>query len=158
MKKSNPIWVFAITSIFIFLILNIVFSMKISETKTSLISLNNTEFSVAFAKRSLQSNCPDSAGGNNQSYLKIKYFYSDYCSWCKKEEPILQRIINEYGDLVYIEWFNIRSCPQEVNKYKVSGVPTFVFSTSDEKEEYSHYGYIYENDLKKLICDVTGGC
>ncbi len=159
MKKSSSVWIFAVTAIFIFLILNIVFSTKISETKKSLIELNNTEVGINFTKKiGLQGECPDSVGGNNDSYLKVKYFYSPFCPWCKREEPILQKLVREHGNLFYIEWFNINRCPEIADKYKVSGVPTSVFSTSDENKEYSHYGFIYENDLKKLICDVTGGC
>ena len=157
MRKSNFVWIFAITVIFILLVLNFVFSIKISETKESLVDLNSTEVGVDFAKTAAQSECPDSFGGNEQSYLRIKYFYSDFCPWCKREEPILQKLVSEYGNLVYIEWININSCSEDVDKYKIGGVPTFVFSASDEKE-YSHYGFIYENDLKKLICDVSGGC
>jgi thiol-disulfide isomerase/thioredoxin len=159
MKKSNLVWIFAIITIFILLVLNFVFSTKIQETKQKLVDLNSTEVDINFAKKkTLQSKCPDSAGGNKQSYLQIKYFYSEYCPWCKKQEPILQKLISEYGNLIYIEWFNINSCPEDADKYKVSGVPTTVFRTSDEKKEYSHYGFIYEEDLRKLICDVTGGC
>lgn len=159
MKKSNLVWIFAITAIFILLILNLVFSIKISETKENLIGLNSTQVDVNFTKKmALQGKCPDSTGGDDNSYLRIKYFYSDFCPWCKREEPILQKLVGEYGHMIYIEWFNTLQCSEEVNKYKVSGVPTFVFSESYEKKEYSHYGFIYEKDLRKLICDVTGGC
>lgn len=159
MKKSNLIWIFAITAIFILLILNFVFSIKISETKKNLVDLNSTELSINLTRKiTLLSKCPDSAGGNNNSYLRIKYFYSDFCPWCKKEEPILQKMIGEYGELIYIEWININSCHTYVEKYQVNGVPTLVFSTSNEQNEYSHYGFTYESDLRKLICDVTGGC
>ena len=161
MKKSDPIWVFAIIAVFIFLILDIVFNIKISETKKSLNQLNNTNnmIEVNFTKKiNLQGNCPDSSGGNYQSYLRIKYFYSDFCPWCVREEPILQRLVSDYGNLFYIGWFNINACYNETERYKVGGVPTFIFSTYGEDKEYSHYGFIYEEDLKKLICDVTGGC
>lgn len=156
-RKSNPIWIFAIITIFVLLILNIAFSTKILETKKSLINLE-TKSDFNFTKIALQSKCPDSAGGDINSYLRIKYFYSDYCAWCKKEDPILQKLVSEYGHSIYIEWFNIAYCPEETDKYSVSGVPTFIFSTSDANNEYSHYGFIYEKDLKKLICDVVGEC
>lgn len=159
MKKGNPVWVFAIIAIFILAILNIVFSIRISETSQSLIELEDATTNTNFTKKiTLQGNCPDSIGGNDQAYLRIKYFYSDFCPWCQREEPILQKIVQENGNLFYIEWFNINSCSDDVKKYKIGGVPTFIFSTSDEKKEYSHYGFIYEDDLRKLICDVTGGC
>lgn len=157
--KSSPLWIAASSAIFIFLILNTAFTLRISEVKKDLVIFNSTKTDVNFTKKAvLQTKCPDSAAGNNQSYLKIKYFYSGFCPWCRKEEPVLQRIIEGYGNLVYIEWFDVNSCKEDTDKYKLKGVPTFVFSTSDEKNEYAHYGFIYEEDLKKLVCDVTGGC
>ncbi len=158
MKKSNPIWILVIIVIFILLILNITLSTKIFEQKKNIYDDKKTKKNDSYKKISLQSTCPDSVGGNNQSYLRIKYFYSDFCPWCIKEEPILQKLVEEYGNLVYIEWFGTGFCSEKANRYKVSGVPTFVFSVKDEDKEYSHYGFIYEKDLRKLICDVTGGC
>jgi thiol-disulfide isomerase/thioredoxin len=158
MKKTSPLWVFAIVVIFILIILNLVFSIRISETKKSISELNNSVDFNFSKKITLQNKCPDSFGGNDKAYLRIKYFYTDYCPWCKKQEPILQKMISEYGHLVYIEWFNTLHCKEVASNYSVSGVPTLVFSTYDENKEYSHYGFTSEKDLKKLICDVTGGC
>ena len=158
MKKNSPLWVFAIIVIFILVILNLVFSIRISETKKSLTELNSSIHVNLSKKITLQSKCPDSSGGNDKAYLRIKYFYTDYCPWCKKQEPILQKMINEYGHLIYIEWFNTFHCQEIAGNYSVSGVPTLVFSTSEENKEYSHYGFTYEKDLIKLICDVSGGC
>ena len=86
---------------FIFVVLNAVFSLKIAEIKGSLAELS-VEADFNFSKKGLQSKCPDSAGGDDQSYLRIKYFYSDYCPWCKREEPILQKLTRNYGNLIYI--------------------------------------------------------
>jgi len=157
MKKDNPIWIFAVIVAFILLVLNVVFSMKITETQESLVELR-TDVPANFSKTSLQGECPDSVGGHENAYLQIKYFYSDFCLWCRKEEPILQRLVADYGGLFNISWINTNSCPKDADKYKISGVPTFVFSSSDALKEYSHYGFIHEKDLKKLVCDVTGGC
>jgi thiol-disulfide isomerase/thioredoxin len=157
MKKDNPIWIITIVIIFLLVVLNIVFSTKINEIKDYQINSSNQEVNIS-KKINLPTTCPDSSGGNSGSYLRIKYFYSDYCPWCRKEEPILKELVAADGNLVYIEWINIDSCHNETVKYNVGGVPTFVFSTSDGEKEYSHYGFIYKKDLRKLICDVTGGC
>ncbi len=119
----------------------------------------NKQTNLSFKEKTeTREKCPDSEGGYETAFLQIKYFYSNFCPWCKREEPILQRMVKNYGNLVYIGWYNINACPELVNKYKVSGVPTFVFSTADNQTEYSHYGFIYEKDLMKLMCDVTRGC
>lgn len=102
--------------------------------------------------------CPDAEGGFESAILQTKYFYSPFCPWCMKEEPILRKLVKQYSNLIHIEWYNVNKCPELVEKYAVGGVPTFVFSSIDNQTEYSHYGFIYEKDLMKLMCDVTGGC
>lgn len=159
MKKNSILWTVAIISIFILVILNIVMFIKGTEYNEKLeplkedVSINNL-----FRKTETGINCPDAEGGLDKAFLQMKYFYSEFCPWCKKEEPILQRLVENYGNLIHIEWYNVNSCPELVNKYRVSGVPTFVFSANNNQTEYAHYGFIYEKDFVKLLCDVTGSC
>ena len=157
MKKSNPLWILAILSIFVLIILNIVMSLRISEQKEK-ITINISKNLSSQGKIETGEECPDAYGGFDESLLQVKYFYSRFCPWCIREEPILQRLVKDYGALIYIEWYNINDCQELVNKYKVGGVPTSVFSTYNNQTEYSHYGFIYEEDLMKLMCDVSGGC
>ena len=140
-------------------ILNIVMSSRISDYEEKLIvSRTDTNKSGFFAKTETGHECPDAVGGPDTPILQAKYFYSRFCPWCMKEEPILKRLVRTYGSLVRIEWYNVDKCPELVEDYSVSGVPTFVFSTTDNKTEYTHYGFIYEKDLVRLVCEVTGGC
>ena len=158
MKKNNPLWILAIVIISVLLILNIVIFKDIDTYKKKLESINNSDNILFESKTETGEKCPDSAGGFEKAFLQIRYFYSDYCPWCRKEEPILQRLVKEHGDSVNIRWYNIDDCSELVNEYKISGVPTFVFNTFGNNTEYAHYGFIYEKDLIKLMCDITGGC
>ena len=159
MKKNNPIWILAIIAIFLLVILNLVFSIKSSDYKEKLNSLGaDNPINVSLEKTETGEECPDAKGGSENAFLQIKYFYSKFCPWCVREEPILQKIAKEYGNIAHIEWFDINNCPEITGKYEVSGVPTLVFSTINNQTEYSHYGFVYEKDLMKLMCDVTGGC
>lgn len=160
MKKSNTIWVLAVVLIFVILILNIVMFVRVSEykEKVSFLEVNNSNNISFEGKVETRESCPDAEGGMENAFLQVKYFYSRFCPWCIKEEPILQKLVRNYGNLIHIEWYNIKNCPESVDKYKVSGVPTLVFSTITNKTEYSHYGFVYEKDLMKLMCDVSGGC
>lgn len=158
MKKSNPVWILVIIIVFLLLVINIVFFVKIKEHTETLSDLNSSINVIFMPKTETGEKCPDAEGGMGEAFLQVKYFYSEYCPWCKKEEPILQKMIDEYGNLVHIGWYNLNDCPKLVKQYEVGGVPTLVFSTTENPTEYSHYGFVYENDLKKLICDVTGGC
>jgi len=160
MKKSNPLWISAIMLIFIIALTNVIMSMRITDyqEELSLSIKNNAINGVFLGKVKTNEPCPDAEGGLDTAVLQVKYFYSKFCAWCMKEEPILQRLVKEKGNFVNIKWYNVRSCPELTAKYKVSGVPTFVFSTFNNKTEYSHYGFIYEEDLKKMVCEVSGEC
>ena len=159
MKKNKLVWNIAIISIFVLVILNIVMFIRGTEYNEKLyISKNNQSDNLFTGKIETGEKCPDAEGGSDNAFLQVKYFYSKFCPWCKKEEPILQKLVKDYGNLIHIEWYNVNNCQEIVNKYKVSGVPTSVFSTYDNQTEYSHYGFVYEKDFMKLMCDVTGGC
>jgi len=169
MRKSSPIWIIAVVALFIFLIINLVLYIKIIEykSKTNSISIRQelrdksyfSEYNLSFeGKTDTDEECPDAKGGSEDAYLHIKYFYTRFCPWCKKEEPILNRLVEDYGNLVHIDWYDLNRCGELGNQYQVSGVPTLVFKTKNNESEYLHYGFIYEKDLKKLVCDVTGGC
>lgn len=152
--KNKPFWIFGVVAISLLIILNFAMTVRVGEYEKE---LENHNMSFP-GKITTSDNCPDSTGGTNNSFLQVKYFYSKFCAWCKKEEPILQRLVENYANLIHIEWYDINKCPEMVDKYKVSGVPTFIFSTYENNTEYSRYGFIYEKDLMKLMCDVTKGC
>ncbi len=160
MKKSNPLWISAIMIIFIIIIANAIMSIRISEYRGELGSVEKNSAKDILFEGKVKTNepCPDAEGGLDSAVLQVKYFYSKFCAWCMKEEPILQRLAKNQGNLVNIKWYNVRSCPELAAQYSVSGVPTFVFSTLNNQTEYSHYGFIYEKDLKNMVCEVSGGC
>lgn len=150
-----------IIAIILVLIVNIVLAFKIVEYKGLIkYQVSNFTSNTNFTKKIElnKKDCPDAIGGNPNAYLKMKYFYTPFCPWCRKEEPILRELLAEKGLLFSLGWYDLRYCSEEVEKYKVSGVPTFVFSTYNSTKEYTHYGFIYKEDLNKLICNVTGGC
>lgn len=160
MKKNSPVWISAILLIFVLVIFNAVMSIRISENKEKLDDINASKSaSIEFeGKSETGEECPDAEGGLEDSFLQVKYFYSRFCPWCAKEEPILQRLVKSHGNLIHIEWYNVDTCSEITDEYKISGVPTLVFSSLGNQTEYSHYGFTYEKDLIKLVCDVTGGC
>jgi thiol-disulfide isomerase/thioredoxin len=160
MKKNNPVWILAITMIFTLVILNIVIFVRVLEynEKINYLKINKSINASFKGKTETGRKCPNAEGGLEDAFLQVKYFYSKFCPWCMKEEPILRKLVKNYGNLIHILWYDIANCPQLVDNYEISGVPTFVFSTFYNKTEYSHYGFIYEKDLVKLICDVVGDC
>ncbi|MFQ5475353.1 MAG: thioredoxin family protein [Candidatus Nanoarchaeia archaeon] len=154
-------WIFTTLSVIVFLVLNVVLSLRISEYRAdSMSSPSNISEGKTYTqeKTDTKEACPDAEGGSENAPLQVKYFYTRFCPWCKKEEPILRKMVENHGDMIHIDWYDLNSCPELARKYSVSGVPTLIFSTIGNKTEYSHYGFVYERDLMKLLCEVAGRC
>lgn len=86
--------------------------------------------------------CPDIIQGNKEANIKVKYFYSPFCPYCWKSEPILRDAINSKGNMFSLEKYDVRYCDSEVIRYKVSGTPSYVFILKNESKEFVSYGYI----------------
>jgi FKBP-type peptidyl-prolyl cis-trans isomerase 2 len=102
--------------------------------------------------------CPDTVEGNKSADLKVKYFYTPFCPWCIKEEPILDEMLKDYGHLFHIERYDIRFCPEQVKQYQVTGTPSFVFSTENGAKEFFIPSFIKKDKLKEIICNTTNEC
>ena len=55
---------------------------------------------------------------------KILYFYSDTCSYCIKQKPILEELVKEG---VEFEYMNVGEHREYYEQYSVEGTPTFIF-------------------------------
>lgn len=109
---------------------------------------------LGFKKGSIGSaECPNIIEGNIDADFKIEYFYSPFCPHCWKEEQILRDMLDKHGDTFSLERYDIRYCDKEVDKYKVVGVPTFVFSKNDENKEFKQHTFISKEQLEKIILD-----
>ncbi len=114
--------------------------------------------SFDFGNSSDRKTCPYKVLGNPEADFVIKYIDSPYCVWCWLQEPILKKAVREKGDSLRLEKYDIRYCTEIVKKYQFSGTPSFVFSLTSEEKEYSHMGFIAEEDFNKIICGATGDC
>ena len=100
--------------------------------------------------------CPDSIQGNVDANFKIKYYYSPFCPSCWKQEPILRDMLTTYGKDFSLEKYDVRYCKEEVNKYRISGTPSFVFTIIDESKEFPLHGFIARDKLEDIMNDVIG--
>lgn len=100
--------------------------------------------------------CPDTIQGSQEADLRIKYFYSPFCPYCWKEEPILRDMLTSYGNSLSLERYDIRYCKDEVAKYRVSGTPSFVFILKNESKEFPSYGFIPKNKFEAIIKKQIG--
>ena len=141
---------------------NIAIAVIVYQYKTKLNDLiiqNNNEVSLDFSEieKLGEQGCPDAVAGNKESVFNIKYFYSDFCGWCKKQEPILKQLLKEKGNLFSLEFFNIDNCEKEFIQYGAIRVPTLVFKVTGF-DEITHPSFVYKKDLENLICKANGGC
>ncbi len=74
---------------------------------------------------------------------KILYFYSDACSYCIKQKPILEELETEG---VKFEYMDVAANPEYYTEYQVSGIPTFIFKEINNKR----VGYQEKEVLKKF--------
>lgn len=102
--------------------------------------------------------CPFVVFGNKESDLKIKYFETPYCFYCWLEKPILERLVQDKGDIFHLEKYDLRYCKEEANKYNIRGVPSFVFGINNQTKEYTTYGFIPEDKLNSIVCELTAAC
>lgn len=104
-----------------------------------------------------EKNCPNTKAGNPEAPLKFKVFESQTCPYCVAQNKVLEQILPEYGDLFYGEWYELSSCPEEAQKYRISGVPTFIF-TAQGVEKPSAYGFLDKQQLVDYLCKVSEQC
>ena len=110
--------------------------------------------------------CPFVIFGNKDADLKIKYFETPYCFYCWLEKPILERLVQNKGSVFHIEKYDLRYCKEEANKYNIRGVPSFVFAVKNNDDvqkdavpkEYTAYGFIPEDKLNTIVCELTATC
>ncbi len=126
---------------FIFLIILVIVFVNIGRIMTS--GVNKKE-------------CPNKVEGNPEADFKIRYFESPFCFYCWIEEPILKRLVEEKGKLFSLEKYDVRYCQEQVKKYKVIGIPTFVFVKGEKEEVYP--GFISERNLREILCKKGGVC
>lgn len=93
---------------------------------------------VAFIATPSQNN---NTSKNEDNGEEILYFYSDSCSWCQKQKPILQELENEG---VKFKYMNVGEDRTLIEKYNITGTPSFIFKGQTLS------GYKSKAELKEL--------
>lgn len=161
-KKTPFILVFLVV---IFVGFNIFLNLKIKNTKQELGRLESRStnrpriVATEYTKKIelAEKNCPSMKAGNPNAALKFKLFESETCPFCLAQNKVLDELLPEYGDLFYGEWYQVVDCQKESAQYKISGVPTFVF-TAQGVENKPAYGFLDKQQLTDYICRVSGQC
>jgi thioredoxin 1 len=62
--------------------------------------------------------------------VTLKDFYADWCGPCKTQDPILEDLEEEYGDVEF-EKIDVDENQDVANEYQVRSIPTLVVENDD---------------------------
>ena len=85
-------------------------------------------------------------------------FGAEWCTWCKKQKPVMQNVQRAYGTKIQTFYVDVDKCPQAASIFDEiqEGIPCLIF-VDPEKDEYEAInGYMDEAELKQAIKEVFG--
>ncbi len=161
--KKTPLLL--VLTIVLFVGFNVYLNLNIRNTSQELAKLEKLATQPArnvdptFAKRHElgEKNCPSVKAGRPDAPLKFKLFTTETCPFCVAENKVLNELLAEYGNLFYGEWYDLSVCKTEAEKYKISGVPTFIFNAKGAEKDPT-YGFLDKQQMTDYICRVSGEC
>ena len=62
-------------------------------------------------------------------------FGAPWCPPCRSLEPIIEELVDEFGDKVTIGAVNVDDCRETAGKYGIMSVPTIIFFKNGEEVE-----------------------
>jgi thioredoxin 1 len=62
--------------------------------------------------------------------VRVLDFYADWCGPCKKQDPILEELEADYGDVEFRK-IDVDEEQDVANQYQVRSLPTLVVETDD---------------------------
>ena len=63
--------------------------------------------------------------------VTLKDFHADWCGPCKTQDPILEDIVEDWGDRVQFEKIDVDENQDVANEYQVRSIPTVVVENDD---------------------------
>lgn len=161
--KKVPL--FLVLLVVVFVGFNVYLNLKIKNAQQELTQIAKVAakpprvVSAEFSKKQDlgEKSCPSIKAGNPNAPLKFKVFESETCPYCVAQNKVMAELLPEYGDLFYGEWFEVTDCPKESEIYKISGVPTFIF-TAKGVEKPPAYGFLDKQQMVDYICKVSEQC
>lgn len=84
---------------------------------------------------------------NNKTIVN---FYAKWCEPCKKMEPYLLKLQQEFKGKINLVRFDADQNKTILDELKLDGLPVLIIY-ENQKEVYRHIGYISEEDLRKQL-------
>lgn len=85
-------------------------------------------------------------------------FGAEWCTWCKKQKPVMQNVQRAYGTKIQTFYVDVDKCPQAASIFDEiqEGIPCLIF-VDPEKDEYEAInGYMDEGELKQALKEIFG--
>lgn len=93
----------------------------------------------------------DSVGLNLPTMLEMG---SEGCIPCEKMKPIMAQLTEEHGDLIQIEFHDVRENQDIARQYGIRLIPTQVFLREDGTEYFRHEGFFPKEDIEQIFRDM----
>ena len=81
--------------------------------------------------------------------VTLKDFYADWCGPCKTQDPILEELEDDWGDVSF-EKINVDEEQDVANEYQVRSLPTLIVENDDGIVE-RFVGVTQRDDLESAL-------
>ena len=81
--------------------------------------------------------------------VRLKDFYADWCGPCKTQDPILEELEADYGDVAF-EKIDVDEAQDVANQYQVRSLPTLIVENDDGIVE-RFVGVTQRDDLEAAL-------
>jgi len=82
--------------------------------------------------------------------LVLADFYADWCGYCKKLAPVVEKLSGEYAGRVAFVKVNVDELKGLAKRFKVEALPTVILFKDGQPVE-TLVGYRDEDELKKVL-------
>ena len=69
------------------------------------------------------------------------FIYAEWCTYCKKQKPIIDSLEAEYGDLVVFLRVDAAENPEALKEFDVTGFPAMFLITERGEAGYAYRGF-----------------
>lgn len=81
-------------------------------------------------------------------------FSADWCSWCKKLEPIIEKLEDKYSEAIEFKTIDTDEHPELAKAYNIRGLPTLVFLDKNGNEIGRIEGFSSEEIIETEILKI----